>query len=183
MTNHGPEAFSTERLDATPLRAAHAEEMATVLADPALHTYTGGAPEDLDTLRARYTRWESGSPDPAEHWWNWVLRVRADGRLAGWVQATVAGPRAEIAWVIGTRWQGLGYAKEAAAGLVAHLLAGGTVRTVVAHIHPDHTASAAVAAAAGLVPTDEWEDGERRWSRTDATSGAARPRSDPRHRG
>ncbi|MGW3593360.1 GNAT family N-acetyltransferase [Streptomyces sp. NPDC005167] len=175
MTNHGPEAFSTERLDATPLRAAHAEEMATVLADPALHTYTGGAPEDLDALRARYTRWESGSPDPAEHWWNWVLRVRADGRLAGWVQATVAGPRAEIAWVIGTRWQGLGYAKEAAAGLAAHLLAGGTVHTVVAHIHPDHTASAAVAAAAGLVPTDEWEDGERRWRRTDVTSGAARP--------
>lgn len=62
MTNHGPEAFSTERLDATPLRAAHAEEMAAVLADPALHTYTGGAPEDLDILRARYTRWESGSP-------------------------------------------------------------------------------------------------------------------------
>ncbi|SCF94763.1 GNAT family N-acetyltransferase [Streptomyces sp. Ncost-T10-10d] len=175
MTNHRPEAFSTERLDALPLRAAHAEEMATVLADPALHTCAGGAPEDLDALRARYTRWESGSPGPAEHWWNWVLRVRADSCLAGWIQATVTGPQAEIAWVIGTERQGLGYAKEAATGLVTHLLDGGTIRTVVAHIHPDHTASAAVAAAAGLVPTDEWEDGERRWRRADVTSGAARP--------
>ncbi|MEV0489059.1 GNAT family N-acetyltransferase [Streptomyces atratus] len=175
MTYHGPEAFFTERLDALPLRVAYADEMTVVLDDPALHTYTGGAPEDLDTLRARYTRWEAGSPDPAEHWWNWVLRVRADGRLVGWVQATVAGPRAEIAWVVGTEWQGLGYAKEAAAGLVAHLLTGGTVRTVVAHIHPDHTASAAVAAAAGLVPTEEWEDGERLWHREEITSGTARP--------
>ncbi|WP_328887715.1 GNAT family N-acetyltransferase [Streptomyces sp. NBC_00316] len=174
MTNHGPEVFSTERLDALPLRAVHAEEMAMVLADPALHRFTGGAPETPDALRARYTRWESGSPDPAERWWNWVLRVRADGRLAGWVQATVAGPQAEIAWVVGTEWQGVGHAKEAAAGLVTHLLAGGTVRTVVAHIHPDHAASAAVAAAAGLAPTDRWEDGERRWQRTDITSGAGR---------
>ncbi|MFJ4571657.1 GNAT family N-acetyltransferase [Streptomyces sp. NPDC088846] len=168
MTNHGPEAFSTERLDALPLRTAHAEEMATVLADPALHTYTGGAPEDLHALRARYTRWESGSPDPAERWWNWVLRVRDDGCLAGWVQATVKAPdaEAEIAWVVGTRWQGRGYAKEAATGLVAHLLREGSVRTVVAHIHPDHAASAAVAAAAGLVATEQWCDGERRWERS-----------------
>ncbi|MFF1838349.1 GNAT family N-acetyltransferase [Streptomyces sp. NPDC058231] len=173
MTNHGPEAFATQRLDALPLRAVHADEMAVVLADPALHTFTGGAPEDVDALRIRYTRWEAGSPDPAQRWWNWVLRVRADGRLAGWAQATVSGPQAEIAWVVGTPWQGLGYAKEAAAGLVAHLTDRAAVRQVVAHIHPDHTASAAVAAAAGLVPTDVWEDGERRWHRPDATSGAA----------
>lgn len=34
---------------------------------------------------------------------------------------------------------------------------------VVAHVHPDHLASAAVAAAAGLTATDEWHDGEMRW--------------------
>jgi hypothetical protein len=34
---------------------------------------------------------------------------------------------------------------------------------VIAHIHPDHQASAAVAAAAGLTPTDERHDGEVRW--------------------
>lgn len=168
MTTHnGPAPFSTTRLDALPLRVAYADEMAAVLADPALHTFTGGAPEDADALRARYARQSAGSPDPAERWWNWVLGVRGDDRLAGYVQATVSTTeaQAEIAWVIGAGWQGRGYAKEAAAGLVAHLLDGGAVRTVVAHIHPDHAASAAVAAAAGLGPTDVWEDGEVRWYR------------------
>ncbi|WP_330435052.1 GNAT family N-acetyltransferase [Streptomyces sp. NBC_00825] len=180
--NLEPEPFTTARLDALPLRVAYADEMAAVLGDPALHTYTGGAPETADELRARYGRQTAGSPDPGVRWWNWVLRVRDEGRLAGYVQATVdvPGAEAEIAWVVGTRWQGRGYAKEAAEGLVAHLLAGagtgtgtgagtgvgtGVVRTVLAHIHPDHDASAAVAGAAGLVPTEEWCDGERRWER------------------
>ncbi|MFD9501310.1 GNAT family N-acetyltransferase [Streptomyces sp. NPDC060035] len=165
MPDNGPEPFSTSRLDALPLDIAYADEMSAVLADPALHTYTGGAPEDVATLRARYARRSAGSPDPAELWWNWVLRVRGDGRLAGYVQATVRGPRAEVAWVVGAGWQGLGYAKEAAAGLVRYLMCGCGVRAVIAHIHPDHAASAAVAAAAGLAPTDAWEDGEVRWRR------------------
>ncbi|MEU8674153.1 GNAT family N-acetyltransferase [Streptomyces sp. NPDC048560] len=167
MPINGPRPFSTARLDALPLEAGYAQEMAVVLLDPALHTYTGGAPEDADTLRARYERQSAGSPDPAELWWNWVLRVREEDRLAGYVQATVRGSRAEVAWVVGTGMQGRGYAKEAAGGLVVHLLGGGVVRTVVAHIHPHHAASAAVASAAGLSPTEEREDGEVRW-RVDA---------------
>ncbi|MEU1492165.1 GNAT family N-acetyltransferase [Streptomyces sp. NPDC005776] len=162
-TNHGPAPFTTARLDAEPLRVAYAEEMATVLADPALHTFTGGAPESARELRARYERQTAGSPDPGELWWNWVLRVRDEDRLAGYVQATVSGTQAEIAWVIGAEWQGRGHAKEAVEGLVAHLFGGGAVRTVVAHIHPGHGASAAVAEAAGLVRTGAWEDGEERW--------------------
>ncbi|MDQ0794739.1 GNAT family N-acetyltransferase [Streptomyces sp. B1I3] len=158
------EPFSTPRLDAIPLDPVHAEEMAVVLADPALYAYTGGAPQDPDALRARYERQTAGSPDPGELWWNWVLRVRDDGRLAGYVQATVRGERAEVAWVVGAGRQGRGYAKEAAEALVGHLLGVG-VRTVVAHIHPGHAASAAVAGAAGLAPTREWEDGEVRWRR------------------
>ena len=99
----------------------------------------------------------------------------ADGCLAGYVQATVRGARAEVAWVVGARWQGRGYAKEAAAGLVRHLLDQGSVRTVVAHIHPGHAASAAVASAAGLLPTGEWEDGEVRWRRGRVPGGRAGP--------
>ncbi|MFD8690552.1 GNAT family N-acetyltransferase [Streptomyces sp. NPDC059651] len=162
-TNNGPAPFSTTRLDALPLRVAHADEMAAVLDDPGLHTFTGGAPESAGELRARYERQTAGSPDPDELWWNWVLRVRGEDRLAGYVQATVRGSRAEVAWVTGAVWQGRGYAKEAARGLVAHLMGGEAVRTVIAHIHPDHAASAAVAASAGLVRTGEWEDGEERW--------------------
>ncbi|MDF6019564.1 GNAT family N-acetyltransferase [Streptomyces sp. JH34] len=165
QVNGALEPFATSRLDALPLDVAHAREMAAALFDPALHTYTGGTPEDPEALRARYERQSAGSPDPAELWWNWVLRVRTDGCLAGYVQATVRGARAELAWVVGTPWQGRGYAKEAAAGLVRYLRERSPVTTFVAHIHPDHVASAAVASAAGLLPTDEWEDGEVCWRR------------------
>ncbi|MFC6091001.1 GNAT family N-acetyltransferase [Saccharothrix lopnurensis] len=158
------EEIRTERLDLLPLRVAHAEEMAAVLADPALHTHTGGTPATPEALRSRYRRLAEGSPDPAVSWLNWVVRFRAEGCLTGTVQATVTGPLAEVAWVVGTPWQGRGIATEAARGLV-DLLGRRGVRTVVAHVHPDHRASAAVAAAVGLAPTDERHDGEVRWRR------------------
>ncbi|MFJ7988793.1 GNAT family N-acetyltransferase [Streptomyces sp. NPDC096351] len=158
----------TARLDLVPLDVAHAEEMAGVLDDPALHAFIGGAPLSPAALRARYERLAAGSPDPATVWANWVVRLRSDGRLTGTVQATVTegGRVAEVAWVIGTGWQGRGIAREAAGGLVGLLVEHGA-RTIVAHVHPDHAASAAVAAAAGLAPTDRVEDGEVRWERHD----------------
>ncbi|MEV0533398.1 GNAT family N-acetyltransferase [Kitasatospora sp. NPDC050463] len=160
----------TERLDLLPIGPEHAEELAAALADPALHTFTGGEPATADALRARYARLAAGSPDPAVAWGNWALRLRADGRLTGYVQATVGADAAEIAWVLGTPWQGRGLACEAAGALVAHLRAAG-VTEVFAHIHPDHHASAAVARAAGLTPTEEQQDGEVRWSSVPAELG------------
>ncbi|WP_406126186.1 GNAT family N-acetyltransferase [Streptomyces sp. NBC_00989] len=159
-----PVRIRTTRLDLLPLRTEHATEMAAVLSDPALHTFIGGAPLSPAALRTRYERLAAGSPDPAVRWLNWVLRLRADAHLAGTVQATVTGSEAEIAWVVGKPWQGRGLASEAARGLVSWLEEQ-AVPTVVAHIHPDHRASAAVATAAGLTPTDQWQDGEIRWRR------------------
>jgi RimJ/RimL family protein N-acetyltransferase len=156
----------TARLDLRPLRVAHAAEMAGVLADPALYTFTGGAPPTAAELRSRYQRWVAGSPDSGVSWCNWVIRVRAGRQPAGTVQATVTGPAgaraAEIAWVVGTAWQGRGIGTEAARGLVGWL-GQQPVRTVIAHIQPGHHASAAVARAAGLTPTSHWQDGEVRW--------------------
>lgn len=160
------EVVETGRLRLVPLVVEHAQEMAAVLGDPALHRFTGGAPLSAPALRARYERLVAGSPDPAVTWWNWVIRLRADGCLAGTVQATLTGTgegrTAEVAWVTGTPWQGRGIAGEAARGLVAWLTGRG-VRTVVAHVRPDHHASAAVATAAGLSPTAHVHDGEIRW--------------------
>ncbi|TDC73350.1 GNAT family N-acetyltransferase [Streptomyces hainanensis] len=166
--------LETGRLSLLPLAVAHAEEMAGVLSDPALHDFTGGAPHAPEALRARYERLVAGSPDPAVTWWNWVIRLREADRLTGTVQTTLTaagrGHVAEVAWVVGTPWQGRGIATEAARGLVAWLGERG-VREIRAHIHPDHHASAAVAAAAGLAPTDRWQDGEIRWELTPGRSG------------
>ncbi|MFI6011339.1 GNAT family N-acetyltransferase [Streptomyces sp. NPDC051243] len=161
------EPVPTARLDLLPLRVEHATEMAVVLSDPALHTFIGGAPLSPGDLRARYERLVAGCPDPSVTWCNWVLRLRGSepgaSCLVGTVQATVAEDHsAEIAWVVGTPWQGRGLASEAARGLVAWL-GRRSVHTVVAHIHPAHLASAAVATAAGLTATEEQRDGETRW--------------------
>jgi hypothetical protein len=65
-------------------------------------------------------------------------RLRSPGCLAGTVQATISTgdePAAEVASVVGTRWQGQGIATEAARALVAWP-GQQSVKTVIAHIHP-----------------------------------------------
>jgi RimJ/RimL family protein N-acetyltransferase len=66
--------------------------------------------------------------------------------------------------VVGTPRQGRGLATQAAKGLASRL-GEHSVPTVVAHIHPDHRASAAVATAVGMTPTEKRQDGEVRWQR------------------
>ena len=145
----------TERLTLEPITAAHADELAPVLDDAALHAFTGGEPLAREALRDRYARLEG-----AEDWLNWA--VRAAGQPVGYVQATVVGDVADVAWVIGTAHQGRGYAREAAAAMVAWLRGQG-VTTIAAAIHPAHAASNAVARHLGLEPGAPREDGEIRW--------------------
>jgi RimJ/RimL family protein N-acetyltransferase len=162
-----PAFLKTQRLDLEPLRVDHAEEMAAVLDDERLHVFTGGSPPTVDDLRERYRRQVVGrSADGSQRWSNWILRRRQDGQVVGYVQATTTresdGPAAEVAWVVGTGYQGHGYAAEAARAMVSWLRAQGVV-TVLAHIRPGHAASERVARAAGLSPTATGTDGEVRW--------------------
>ncbi|MFI5709192.1 GNAT family N-acetyltransferase [Kribbella sp. NPDC051620] len=156
--------FVTDRLAMLPLRVEYADAMAKVLADSKLYEFTGGEPPTAEALAERYRRQVVGPGRPGESWLNWVISATQYDELVGYVQATVLGDEAEIAWVLGTAWQGQGYAKEAAVGLVGWLVAHGAAR-IIAHIHPDHTASAAVAAAAGLRRTEQLVDGEVLWVR------------------
>ena len=158
---------STARLTLVPLAEGDADEMAGVLSGAALYEFTGGSPPSVAELRVHYARLAPGrSPDGREEWRNWIIR-EPDGTAVGYVQATITGNgiRAEIAWVVGLRWQGRGYASEAAQALVAWLEARG-VTAIQAHIHPDHAASAGVARRAGLRPTARFDDnGEQLWLR------------------
>lgn len=147
-----------------PLRTDHAAEMAVVLADPVLYEVIGGEPPTVDALRERYTRQLRGPDDPDEEWHTWVVREGEDGPLVGFVQATLtgAGSTAELAWVVGTPWQGRGVAHRAAALVLDEVLRRGA-RTVIAHVLPGHVPSERVAAALGLAPTPVEVDGEVRW--------------------
>jgi RimJ/RimL family protein N-acetyltransferase len=161
----GTPPSESERLALEPLRVEHADELVSVLADPALYTVIGGEPPSLDRLRERYRAQLAGSGDPGERWFNWVIRLRDGAAAVGYVQATVTdnGRAADVAWVLGTAWQGHGYAAEAA-GRMAQALAEAGVTTLTAHIHPEHPASAAVARRIGLRPTGRLDDdGEQVW--------------------
>lgn len=158
----------TDRLSLTQLAVTDADEMVGVLSGADLYAFTGGSPPSLGELRARYAGLAAGrSPDGHEEWRNWIIRREPDRAAVGYVQATVTGggTRAEIAWVVGLSWQRQGFAAEAARALVAWLDARG-VTVIQARIHPDHTASAAVARRAGLAPTGRTDEGEQLWLRT-----------------
>ncbi|WP_091692953.1 GNAT family N-acetyltransferase [Micrococcus terreus] len=151
-----------------PLTVEDAPAMVSVLADPALYEFTGGEPPTEEQLTRRYTAQSQGhSPDGTEQWINMIVVLHPGAQPIGFVQATVPtdGGPAEIAWVIGAPWQGQGHAAEAARQLLAHLAERG-VTEVLAHIHPDHTASQRIATHLGLHPTSEVVDGEIAWRGT-----------------
>ena len=159
--------ITTARLVLTPLAAGDAEAMVDVLGDPQMYEFTGGRPPTLDELRSRYALLEAGrSPSGDEAWLNWIVREVATA--VGVIQATVAGDgsSADVAWEVGVTWQGRGIASEAATAVVEWLGAQG-VAEIRALVHPDHAASAVVAARAGLTATSERQDGEVVWRRRD----------------
>jgi RimJ/RimL family protein N-acetyltransferase len=152
--------LTSERLELEPLHVEHATEMVSVLADPAMYEFIGGAPPTEAELVARYVR-RSRRPG----WLNWVLRRKDTREAIGTVQATQKDDHtAELAWVVSSRFQGAGYASEAAAAAIDWLEAGG-IDELYAYIHPDHIASNKVAERLGFVPTESIRDGETGWKR------------------
>jgi RimJ/RimL family protein N-acetyltransferase len=165
-----PSTITTSRLSLSPLVEQDADAMVHVLGDERMYDFTGGRPLTLDELRARYRRLAGGfSSDNTEQWLNWIVRTTVDRQPVGAMQATVAadGSSADVAWEIGVPWQGRGFASEAVTAVVGWLIDHG-VPQVRAYIHPDHEASARVAARAGLEPTADRVDGEVVWCRATA---------------
>jgi RimJ/RimL family protein N-acetyltransferase len=157
--------IETDRLRLAPLTRSDAAALFPVLDDRALHRHTGGEPLDEPALQARFARLEQGEPaDHGEVWANWIVRLRDTDEAIGYVQATIAADGADLAWVIGSRWQANGYASEAARAM-ATWLRGAGVDSLSAHIHPDNEPSGRVAARAGLRRTGRLDDdGEVVWA-------------------
>jgi len=104
--------------------------MVHVLSDDRLREFIGGHPNTLDELRSRYRRLVAGPNEPSEIWLNWIVRAKRDQVAVGTMQASISiaangRSSAEVAWVIGTTWQGHGFATEAARGIVYWLLSHG----------------------------------------------------------
>lgn len=172
MGDDSPGELRTDRLVLEPLTVEHAEEMVVVLADADLYGFIGGAPPDLDELVDRYERQTRGSGRSGERWCNWIMRRSDVGAAIGYVQATVTGDTADVAWVVGLPHQGQGFASEATTAMVGWLTEHGVGR-VTAHVAPAHVRSARVAASVGLERTGAVDDdGEEVWASATQPSGA-----------
>ena len=90
--------------------------------------------------------------------------MTVDERPVGAMQATVAadGSSADVAWEVGVPWQGQGLARarRPSSWLLDH-----GVPLIRALSYPEHSASARVAARAGLEPTTQLVEGEVMWHR------------------
>src|SRR3954451_23676042 len=101
MPDEDPPELRTERLRLQPVRSGHAEALADALSDPAVYAFTGGTPEDATWWRSRLAFLEGGrSPEGQELWLNWAIQLPATAEIVGYVQATVAGTSADVAYVL-----------------------------------------------------------------------------------
>ena len=116
--------------------------------------------------------------DRAEISGDWLARVRAANSADPWICGFVMVHRAsdaaigncgyksppspdgvvEIAYGVDPRYQGLGYATEAAHAMVAYALASGRVRIVRAHTRPEPNASTRVLTKCGFEQVGEVVD-------------------------
>ena len=156
-----------KRLKLIPVARHHAEDMFPVLAEPALYHFTGGRPpKDMESVQRWFSDLETRkSPDGTQQWLTWIVQLEKQNAYIGYVQATITETEADIAWLIGTHWQGEGYAKEAVAMLVSWLREQ-RLKRLTARIHPDHKASQWVATSVGLFCTDAYREGEEVWAAT-----------------
>lgn len=113
-------------------------------------------PASAGELEVRYRAWLRGtSPDGTERWLNWAARLRGAETYVGWFQATVRADRtAEIAYVVFAGEQRRGYAREATAAVIGHLVRDHRVEKVYAMVDPRNIASIALATSLGMEPTD-----------------------------
>lgn len=126
-------AVPCEGLTLEPQTAAHAQQMFAVLCDPAIYEYENQPPPSLQWLRERYEKLETRrSADGAQQWLNWVIRL-PDGRLAGYVQATVHPEgRAAIAYELASAYWGRGLARCAVEAMIVELARNHGVRSLEA---------------------------------------------------
>jgi RimJ/RimL family protein N-acetyltransferase len=144
--------IASERSVLVPLRSTDADELVGLLEEAHLREWLSA--QDVRELRARFSAWETRrSPDDAELWLNWVVRELSDGRALGWVQATVRGETASVAYALLPAERGAGTASDAVRTLVRWLHDRLGVTTVTAEIDEANAASARVAVAAGFERT------------------------------
>jgi ribosomal-protein-alanine N-acetyltransferase len=150
--------LETGRLVLEPLLPEHAPLLFEGLADERLHRFIPtDAPESAEALETRYRKLSSRrSPDGAEVWLNFAMRLREEGTLpkasyVGMLEATVFPNRsAYIAYTVFVPFWRQGYAREGCARMLRHLLENYRVLVVVAEMDTRNAGSVSLVEALGF---------------------------------
>jgi ribosomal-protein-alanine N-acetyltransferase len=147
------EQLETERMVLEPIGPHHARTLFPLVSDARLFAYVDQEPPLSEkALEMRYRGWSTGlSPDGTELWLNWAARLRGTETYIGWFQATVrADLTAEIAYVTFVEHQQRGFAREASAAVIGHLIRVHRVTAIAATVDPQNEASIALARSLGM---------------------------------
>ncbi len=146
--------IETERLNLRGPTPADVDTWAALLAEPDVLRYL---PRRAITPHERAERslnalaegWRQDSPADI----GWVITLKDDGRLIGWLGAGTSegSNEAEIVYSLGKPYWGRGYATEAARALVRYAFAHTTWERVVAAIIPGNLASRRVLEHLGFI--------------------------------
>jgi RimJ/RimL family protein N-acetyltransferase len=154
----------TPRLVLEPLAEHHADVMFGVLSDPTIYEHLDyEAPPSLEHLRGVYRKLAVGhSPDGEEGWLNWIVMHPQRGPI-GVVQSTVLQQQhtAWVAYVLAQPHRGFGFAREAAAAMVDHLIGALGVTMLLAMIEDANEPSRQLLLKLGFAAADA--DQQARW--------------------
>lgn len=139
-----------------PLLASHAAALFPLLSDEELWRFTESRPPiSLDSLRERYERLEGRLGPNGDLWLNWAIERRADGQIAGFVQATVRGKKAEIGYALGRSFWGQGLARDSTSAMLGFLRRSLHIRALHAFVDSRNSSSRRLLEHLGFRTVDE----------------------------
>jgi ribosomal-protein-alanine N-acetyltransferase len=151
-TSAGTDELRTERLVLRPLRESDLDVLAAIYADPRAMRFLGG-PRTRDATRTRLG-WIIAA-HREQGFGLWATTLREDGTLIGrcgiLIQDVEGARESEIAYLLGSRWWGHGYATEAAAAIRDYAQSQLGFERLISLIDPDNVASQAVAKRVGML--------------------------------
>ncbi|MFL5812179.1 MAG: GNAT family N-acetyltransferase [Bdellovibrionia bacterium] len=143
----------TSRLRLEPLLTAHADRLFVLFQDPALYAFISRTvPTDLSEFRKGIEFLEGRtSYDGKEHWLNWVSFTQDTGEIVGKIEITIEKDMgvAYLAYTTFRKFWGQGYAKEACAEVIRHVLDDWKTTKIVIEMDVRNMASVRLAESLG----------------------------------
>jgi RimJ/RimL family protein N-acetyltransferase len=145
-----------------PLCSAHAALLSDALLDPAVYQFIEGPhPASTWELADDFERLSKGPAAGGQpmRWWNIGVFAAHSGEGLGQLQATIHDDWAEIAYVLGSKHWGQGYAQEAMRWFHGKLAEDGAATTLWATVAPRNARSVRLLERLGYTPiADGWPE-------------------------